>query len=306
MDPDDHASGWTAIHFSVPHEMADPICNLCHEQGTEGLVLDDSDQDCVRLTAYFTPDRWEEALESAKAFLTQLHEIFSHLPEPLLSVSVQQREDWAVMWQGHFKPIEIGSQLIVAPPWRIPGPGQRHLVLIEPAEAFGTGTHETTQGCLVLLEEAVATVREKHDDFRVLDVGCGSGILAIAGAKLGAFDVLAVDNDPVAVESARKNVLLNQVEATVRLMCVPLADLTERYHIVTANLDPSTLRENRSKLLSLFQEFLIVSGVPLNQQNPVREMLQGPGVVPVKDITRDEWWCALFARTPGSLRAKLL
>ena len=170
--------------------------------------------------------------------------------------------------------------------------------MIEPAAAFGTGTHETTQGCLALLEEAVSAIRKSHDAVTILDVGCGSGILAIAGAKLGAAEVLAIDNDPVAVESAGKNVLLNRVEGTVKLMCVPLADINEQYQIVIANLDPSALRENRNKLLSLFQEFLIVSGVPLNQRDQVSELLREPGVVQVKEITRSEWWCVLFSRTP--------
>ncbi len=292
----DTTDQWTAMHFRVPHEMADPICNFCHEHQTEGLVLDDSDQDSVRLTAYFTPDRWEEALEHAKLYLTQLHEIFSHLPEPGLSISVQEREDWAVMWQGHFKPTEIGNRLIVAPPWRIPEAGDRLVVVIEPAEAFGTGTHETTQGCLVLLEHAISQMHRIPGEFTVLDVGCGSGILAIAAAKLGAHRTLGIDNDPKAVESARKNVKLNHVEEKVQLTRSSLADLTEQADIVTANLDLTTLREHRTVLLSLFRRFLIVSGVPLNQWAEAKELLLTPGVFLVNEITRSEWGCGLFGR----------
>ncbi len=293
----DTADQWTAIHFRVPHEMADPICNFCHERQTEGLVLDDSDRDSVRLTAYFTPDRWEEALEDAKLYLTQLHEIFSHLPEPTLAITVQEREDWAVMWKGYFKPTEIGRRLIVAPPWRVPESGDRLVVIIEPAEAFGTGTHETTQGCLVLLEDAISAMHERAGGCSFLDVGCGSGILAIAGALLGADPVLGIDNDPKAVESAAKNAALNHVADKVRLRRSGLADLTEQADIVTANLDLKTLREHRNVLLSLFRRFLIVSGVPLNQWAEAKALLLAPGVVPVREITRSEWGCGLFGRT---------
>ncbi|MEW6350072.1 MAG: 50S ribosomal protein L11 methyltransferase [Thermodesulfobacteriota bacterium] len=295
----DSIDQWTAIHFRVPHEMADPICNFCHEQQTEGLVLDDSDRDFVRLTAYFTPERWEEALDHAKLYLTQLHEIFSHLPEPTLSISVQEREDWAVMWKGYFKPTEIGKRLIVAPPWRVPEPGDRLVVIIEPAEAFGTGTHETTQGCLVLVEDAISEMPAFPGECSVLDVGCGSGILAIAAAKLGADRVLGIDHDPKAVESAGKNAALNHVEEKVQLARSGLADLTEQSDIVTANLDLRTLREHRNVLLSLFRRFLIVSGVPLNQWAEAKELLQAPRVVLVKEITRAEWGCGLFGRTRG-------
>ncbi len=122
-------------------------------------------------------------------------------------------EDWSENWKKYYKPFRIGTHLVVKPTWEPYAPEPDDLMIeLDPGMAFGTGTHETTNMCMQLLEKHLS------DGMRVMDVGTGSGILAIAAAKLGAKDVLAIDIDPDAVKVARENVVLNKADGRVRVV----------------------------------------------------------------------------------------
>lgn len=122
-------------------------------------------------------------------------------------------EDWSENWKKYYKPFRIGTHLVVKPTWEPYAPEPDDLMIeLDPGMAFGTGTHETTNMCMQLLEKHLS------DGMRVMDVGTGSGILAIAAAKLGAKDVLAIDIDPDAVKVAGENVVLNKADGRVRVV----------------------------------------------------------------------------------------
>jgi ribosomal protein L11 methyltransferase len=145
--------------------------------------------------------------------------------EPVLDV------DWSRAWREHTEPVTVGP-LTVAPPWHAePGP---RTIVIEPGQAFGTGHHETTAGCLAALAELDLAGRS------LLDAGTGSGILAIAAARLGAGEVVGCDLDPVAVAVARENIASNGVAVTVLEGDVAVLG-DRRFDIVVANLDTSAL-----------------------------------------------------------------
>lgn len=121
-------------------------------------------------------------------------------------------EDWSENWKKYYKPFRVGTRLLVKPTWEPYVPDEGDLIIeLDPGMAFGTGTHETTNMCMRLLEKHLA------EGMRVMDVGTGSGILAIAAAKLGAGEVLAIDIDPDAVKVAGENVALNKEQARVRV-----------------------------------------------------------------------------------------
>jgi ribosomal protein L11 methyltransferase len=285
---------WMTLRISLPFEMVDAVTNFCHEHGSGGVILDDNQSDAGTITAYFSMDKWDAAYAQLKMYVSSLHEIFPDLAEPVLETSPLKKENWAILWQDNFRAMEIGDSLLVAPPWLDVAPRGRHLIIIEPAEAFGTGTHETTQGCLALLEQATAEVKRLQKRFSLLDVGCGSGILAVAGVKLGASEVRGVDNDPTALDSARRNIALNGVQDDVQLGCSSLRELSEPADIVTANLDPMTLMANRDKLLGLCRHYLIVSGVPLDQWDQAKGLFGAGKATLKKEIIRSEWGCGLF------------
>ncbi|MFH1115560.1 MAG: 50S ribosomal protein L11 methyltransferase [Pseudomonadota bacterium] len=287
---------WMTFEIAAPDEIVDPINDFCIDQGSGGVVLDEIGTHTVRITAYFPSDASDSVELLLRAFLARLEEIFPDLPPPELTISPLPHEDWATAWQRRFKPTAVGERLIVTPPWMQPDPAGRITIRIEPAEAFGTGTHETTQGCLVLLEDAVREFESAGAPFSLLDLGCGSGILAIAGKKLGASRVTAIDNDPAAIRSARRNAELNKLEHDLDLKNQPLRECSEPADITAANLDPLTILANRDLIVSLFKRFLIISGVPLDQWDQVKDMLQSGEVLMKKQITRSEWGCGLFEK----------
>jgi len=128
-----------------------------------------------------------------------------------LSLSDIREEDWANEWKKYYKPLRASRRVVIVPTWEQYTPAEGDVVIeLDPGMAFGTGTHETTRMCLSMVDELV-----KPGDV-CIDIGCGTAILAIAAAKLGASDVLAIDRDPVAVDSARMNIALNGVDHIVR------------------------------------------------------------------------------------------
>ncbi len=277
--------------------MADGVANFFHEHQAGGVVLDDTNPARNLVTAYVPEDASQRVLGELKAYLAHLNEVFPDASKPEWNTSHLKTENWATAWQADFRPIEIGQELVITPPWIKPEPHGRIIVVIEPAEAFGTGTHETTQGCLELLEEVIRECRDARQSFTVLDVGCGSGILAIAAAKLGAQGVRAIDNDPVAVESARKNATLNEVAAKISLECLSAQDVKSPADIVAANLDPMTLRANKEQLVNLPARYLIISGVPIEEWENIKKEFLAEKLFLKKEILRAGWSTGLFGRT---------
>ncbi|MEG0740728.1 MAG: 50S ribosomal protein L11 methyltransferase [Clostridia bacterium] len=176
-------------------------------------MLADMPQDVLVKAWFEQNEHTHDVLELAKQKLADYQTADFGIDFGTLRMELQgvADEDWAENWKKYYKPFRVGTRLVVKPTWE-PYQQQESDLLIEldPGMAFGTGTHETTNMCMMLLEKHL------HGGMRVMDVGTGSGILAIAAAKLGAEDVLAIDIDPDAVKVAKENVILNHVQARVR------------------------------------------------------------------------------------------
>jgi len=278
--------------------MMDAVANFFQERGSRGVVLDDEKPEASSVTAYFPRETWEAVYAELKDYLARLCDLFSVSDVPVVRVTPFKEEEWSTVWKSYFTSILVGKRLIVTPPWLKPEPYGREIIVIEPADAFGTGTHETTQGCLILLEEALEQLGSLSPGVSILDVGCGTGIIAIAAVKLGATEVTAVDNDPVAVQAALHNAGLSGVQDRVHLVCAGLAELSEPADIVTANLDRMTLLANQDRLISLFRRFLIVSGITIEQWDEVKGAFLDRGLVLAREITRAEWGCGMFNKRP--------
>ncbi|MCA1961229.1 MAG: 50S ribosomal protein L11 methyltransferase [Desulfomonile sp.] len=288
------------LEITLPEELADPVANFCHEHEARGVAFLDVDPGSVRVVAYFTHEQASAAWEGLKRYLIELAELFGLDTVPAVAAAPLKHENWAVLWKNGFTAFNIGNRLTVTPPWIEPERSDRAVIVIEPAEAFGTGTHETTRNCLVLLEAALDKLRATSEPVSVLDVGCGSGILALAAAKLGASNVKGIDNDPVAVEAARKNAALNGLERTVIFECASVEDMCGQWDVVAANLDTRTLNRFRDMLAGLFGRFFVVSGVPLEQWADVKTMFREKGINVEREIAGPEWGTGLFVRGVGT------
>jgi len=197
-------------------------------------------------------------------------------------------EDWARRSQENLRAIEAGG-LIIAPPWDVPG-HTLPVIIIEPSTGFGTGHHATTRLCLRMLQ------RLELRGARVLDIGAGSGVLALAAWKLGASDVVAVDNDPDALDNARVNIERNGAGPSIDVICDDLGSLRiQRADVVLANLTGAVLVRYASELRALAVEggYLIVSGFAPQDAAVVRAAFRGVDLI---DESSEGEWAALSLR----------
>ena len=201
-------------------------------------------------------------------------------------------EDWAENWKKYFKPIKIGEKLLVRPAWeeKIEENDRAELIL-EPGMAFGTGAHETTRLCLALLEKYVSM----NDS--ILDVGCGSGILAVAGLLLGADKALGVDIDELSVKTANENAKLNNVSEKAEFICGNLTDkVNGQFDIVTANIVADVIMMLNKDILNYIKHdgIYIMSGIIDTRENDVLNNLKGK--FDVLEIIRERGWTAIAAK----------
>jgi ribosomal protein L11 methyltransferase len=215
-----------------------------------------------------------------------------------LETRVVNEEDWAEAWKEHFPVLRVGRRLVIRPTWREHDEAAADVVIsLDPGMAFGTGLHPTTRLCLALIED----VADKGAmlDADVLDVGCGSGILSIAAALLGAKHVLGVDTELLAVETTGHNATLNALSGKIdaRQGSVPLADGARKFDVVLANLVASLLIDLAQPLAASVKPngTLIASGIFKDREAQVRTAFESAGlrVVGAKHETD---WVALEAR----------
>jgi len=209
--------------------------------------------------------------------------------------------DWGEAWREHFRPLAVGRRLLIAPPWDVPRAGERAVLIIEPGRAFGTGHHGSTAGCLDLLER----VLDGETFESALDLGTGSGILAVAAARLGVARIVAVDEDPDATAAATANAERNGVAARIdcRLGDAAVLDLAPA-PLVLANL----LTSAHVKLAPRYRRLvapggaLVLGGILDSEADGVRDALGARGFVAT--VTSSiEGWSALGFRAPVHDRA---
>jgi ribosomal protein L11 methyltransferase len=218
-----------------------------------------------------------------------------------IRIAKVRREDWAESWKKYFKAIRIGSKLLIKPSWSKEKPlkGQA-VVTLDPGLSFGTGQHPTTSYCLQKLTESAGPGAS------LLDIGCGSGILAIAAAKLGYSPVEAFDFDPVAVRIAQGNLRRNRVDHKVRCRRQDLTKLSpasaQKYEVICANLVAELLIAGAKKILGRLARNgrLIVAGILTTQFAEVRQAFEKRGLELLDTKSEREWQSGLFGFKPRS------
>jgi ribosomal protein L11 methyltransferase len=210
-----------------------------------------------------------------------------------LQTRVLQEEDWANEWKKHYRVQRIGERIVIVPSWLDYTPQPDDILLnLDPGMAFGTGLHPTTRLCLQLLE------RKMQPSLTVLDVGTGSGILAIAAVRLGAAAVFALDNDPVAVDVARENVLRNGLseQIVVELGSLGVADapvqgIEAGYQLIIANIISHVLIALAHELATALLPggVLITSGIIQEREAEVTHALAAAGLQPQERVQEGDW-----------------
>lgn len=302
---------WIEIRLNVDGEAAEAVVELLSRYGHQGVSVE---QDGIMPEMYddgavppaerlivraYLPD--DDRAPSAKEQLERGLKLLNMMyPMPTPEYIMVDEEDWANAWKAHYQPIRLGKRILIRPLWidlEIK-PNDIHIAL-DPGMAFGTGTHPTTQLCLEALEDTVT------NGIKVLDLGSGSGILAIAAAKLGAVDVLALDNDPVAVKSSIENIEVNGVADKITAQEGSLETVlhsARRFDLIVVNILARIIIQMCADGLGNIVRpggIAIFSGLTFEQVEDVETALKSAGLIPYKRRQQpDGDWMVVECRRP--------
>jgi ribosomal protein L11 methyltransferase len=307
---------WIEVRVITKSEALEPVSGIFYGLDCKGVAIEDPNDILERaqgpltwdfadinvlehkgkvavVKAYFSEeDNIDEILKYINEKMDELKEIGIDTGVAKVESEKMFEEDWANNWKKYYKPTKVGEKIIVKPIWEEYNPQGEELVIeLDPGMAFGTGTHETTRMCIQSLEKYV------KEDSTVFDVGCGSGILAIAAAKLGSKMAVGVDLDPVAVESAKENVGYNNLE-NIQILYGNLVEVIDgKADIVVANIIAEViciLTEDVKRVLSN-NGYFITSGIIHDRVDMVTKKLEETGFE-VVEINKDGEWNCIVAK----------
>lgn len=303
---------WIEVRVITKSEALEPISGIFYSLDCKGVAIEDPNDILGReqgpltwdfadinvlehkgkvavVKAYFAEeDNIEEVLSYVNDRINELKEMGLDLGDAKVEHEKMHEEDWANTWKQYYKPSKVGEKIVVKPIWEEYSAKEGELVVdLDPGMAFGTGTHETTRMCIQALERYV----EKEST--VFDVGCGSGILAIAAAKLGAKLAVGVDLDPVAVESSKENVEYNKLD-NIEILHGNLVEVIDgKADIVVANILAEIICILTDDVKRVLKEggVFITSGIIHDRVDMVCEKLEETGFEVVEKNRDGEWNC---------------
>ena len=298
---------WLEISVDTPPEFVEPLSHVFYRYGHGGVAIEqrggfNPDEgetpnagDTVRVKTYLPLDSTTDARRSGIDVGVRL---VSHLcPISPLRERVLEEEDWEHAWKKHFHVLHVGKDLVIVPTWRDYAPRESDVVIeLDPGMAFGTGHHPTTRMCLELLEEYM------RPGMKVLDAGCGSGILSIAAAKLGAEAVLGLEIDSVAAQAAVSNIAANDVAGTVRIVHGTLdrpEDLAGAYDLALANISAKVLAELAESLVAAVRPGgkVIASGLLTEKRDAIEQRFRDAGAAVERTVIDGDWVALVAERT---------
>jgi len=310
---------WTEVSIQTTHEAVDMVANIFHDLGSSGVVIEDPEL----VNSYLRSGRWDysdipvevnteivivKAYLLADGNLDAKLSLFEEKIQELVSYGIDKgsgitkcrdvmEEDWATSWKEFFHPIKVGERIVIKPSWEEYISTDEDLVIeLDPGMAFGTGTHHTTAMCCRALEEVVLPGHV------VFDVGTGSGILAVAAAKLGASHVQAVDFDTVAVRVAKENVAINQVENLVTVAQSDLfAGIEGQADVIIANIIADIVIKLLGDVPVRLKEngVFIASGIITERLSDVTTAILAQNLV-IEKVVEEGGWVAIVARKGGN------
>ncbi len=274
---------WKEIHIQIDSRFHDPLCSFLFDLGTSGIEILDGE-----IKAYFKKSGLDPLLIQKIENYIKGMEKGLNIPIPFKIKSLKVEEErWEDRWKEFFRPQKVSNSLTIIPAWEDIGDiNTEYIIRIDPGIAFGTGMHPTTQMCLKAME-----IYRPSFSWRMLDVGTGSGILAIYAAYLGADSIVAIDIDQEALKVAKRNLCINGVKDRVNLICGSTDSIRSKYDMICANLDTRSL----IGLCADFKEkingrgFLILSGILKVELKDLYSRFNLKGFKCRDIICMDEW-----------------
>lgn len=323
---------WIEIFIETTKEGFEPVSGIIYQCGITGVMIEDADDfeeflenpardwdyiedelveqkhNAKNGITFFVRDNMngKETFELVKEMLKNAKENEKEIDFGSLDITVKniKEDDWANNWKKYFKPFAVGDKIVIRPSWEeYNDDGNKTVLKIDPGHVFGTGTHETTQLCIELIENYL-----KKDDM-VLDIGCGSGILSIASLLLGAKYADAVDIDPNAIDIAYTNAGMNDIGRetydVVSGNTLEDEDLNEKYSgkkydVVEANIVADVIIALTDKIPQYIKDggVFISSGIIVERLDDVLEALKGHGFE-VLEVKKKKGWSAIASRYNG-------
>ncbi len=277
MHPE-HTTRWLELAVEVAPDAEEAAADILRRFAARGVAIEATGESVV-VKAWLPDDGAVAAQRRA------VRRALASLPAPLRTRWLRE-EDWAEAWKAFFPVLHVSRRLVVCPAWLSYRARRGEAVIrLDPGMAFGTGQHPTTLMCLRALEETV------RPGAAVLDLGTGSGVLALAAARFGAADVLALDNDPLAVRAARENVGLNGLEAFVRVEEGTLQAGTGPFDVIVANISAATIVELAAAMTASLKAggVLIAAGFSETRLEEVAAALREAGLVVERTLSEGEW-----------------
>jgi len=285
--------GWLKISIKAEPVLYDPLASFLFDLGCTGVVTEDFQDRTLNAYLPFRQDL-EEIRNRIDLYLQDLKKIFPEVSSPNLQIDKIDDQDWGLNWRRFFRPARVTARLLIIPAWEpVPKIGTGHVIRMDPGPAFGTGQHATTRMCLEAMERV-----QLSRPWTMLDVGTGSGILSVYGAKMGAERIMAVDTDPEAIRWAGQNIRLNGVAGPIILSARPVEQLTEAFSLICANLILGEIL----RLLPCFSRitepggWLVLSGILETQIQEVSGLLYRNGFLAYETLHQEGWACIIATK----------
>jgi ribosomal protein L11 methyltransferase len=311
------AKTWNKIVVEVDSRMTEAVTAYLGDLSGSGIEISSSEEDPIidkgrteKITAYISIGPTESdkkavsnKINELRQFLANLSLIFAGCSSPSFNTEMIIEEDWGKIWKSFFTSFQITPKLTIKPSWEETkgqsqeDSGENIVIEMDPGLAFGTGHHASTQLALLLLDQLLQNNKGKL--INILDVGTGSGILAMGCALFGAKDVLAIDNDPDAVETAKGNIIRNRLEHIVTVSGQDVTLIGSSFDLLVANITHDTLAEMAKLLTGLLspKSYLVLSGILKGkQENSIREIYTRQGLNYMNVLTKDEWAALQFQK----------
>ena len=303
---------WVEVRVITISEALEPIAGIFYGLDCKGVAIEDPNDilgreqgpltwdfadinvlehrgEAAVVKGYFSEeDNVEEIVTYIEEKVNEIKELGINVGEGKVESEVKYEKDWADTWKQYYKPVLVGERIVVKPIWEEYEPKGNELVVeLDPGMAFGTGTHETTRMCIQALEKYV------KEESTVFDVGCGSGILTIAAAKLGAKLSVGVDLDPVAVESSKENVTYNKLN-NIEILEGNLVEVIDgKADVVVANILAEIICILTDDVKRVLKDngIFITSGIIHDRVEMVCEKLEATGFEVIEKNRDGEWNC---------------
>ncbi|MBT2665531.1 50S ribosomal protein L11 methyltransferase [Bacillus sp. ISL-4] len=309
---------WSEFAIQTTNEAVEPVSNILHEAGASGVVIedplelvkerenvfgeiyhlnpDDYPDEGVIIKAYLPVNSFlGDTIDAIKESINNLLLFDIDLGKNVVSISEVNEEEWATAWKKYYNPVKISERFTIVPTWEdyTPVSSDELIIELDPGMAFGTGTHPTTVMCIQALERTV-----QPGDL-VVDVGTGSGVLSIAAALLDAKRIQSLDLDEVAVQSAKQNVELNNVQDKVSVSQGNLLDgVNEQADIVVANILAEVIMRFTDDVAKVVKPggYFIASGIIQTKKQDVKEAIIASGFTVEETILMEDWVAIIAKR----------